>query len=151
MVYGIDRLSLLDLTPRALDLKPSVDAAKSVEEIQKLHKKVKGRIEKSNESYEAQANKHRKRKPFQPGDLVWIHLRKEHFPFKQKNKLMGRAEGPFEVLEKVNDNAYEVDLPGNYGVSSTSNMADFSPYLQDDYLLIRGQNLLNKGRTMEVH
>jgi len=29
---------------------------------------------------------------------------------------MPRAEGPFEVLERVNDNAYKYDLPGNYGV-----------------------------------
>jgi len=69
-----------------------------------------------------------------PGDLVWIHLRKERFPSKRKNKLMPRAEGPFEVLERVNDNAYKVDLPGDYGVSATFNVADLSPYLSDDYL-----------------
>ena len=46
---------------------------------------------------------------------------------------MPRAEGPFEVLERVNDNAYKVDLPGDYGVSATFNVADLSPYLSDDY------------------
>jgi len=49
---------------------------------------------------------------FQPGDLVWIHLRDERFPLKRKNKLMPRAEGLFKVLEKVNDNAYKVYLLG---------------------------------------
>ena len=68
-------------------------------------------IEKANASYQAHANKHKKKKVFQPGDLVWIHLRKESFPSKRKNKLMLRAKGPFEVLERVNDNAYKVDLP----------------------------------------
>jgi len=33
---------------------------------------------------------------------------------------MPKAEGPFEVLEKVNDNAYKVNLPCNFGVSATS-------------------------------
>jgi len=66
---------------------------------------VKARIEKTNASYEVQVNKHRRKIVFQPGDLVWIHLRKERFPSKRKNKLMPRVEGSFEVLEKINDNA----------------------------------------------
>jgi len=53
---------------------------------------------------------------FHPGDLVWIHLRKERFPSKRKSKLMPRGDGPFEVLKRVNDNAYKVNLPGDYGV-----------------------------------
>ena len=47
---------------------------------------------------------------------------------------MQRAESPFEVLEMVNDNAYKVDLPENFGVSAMFNVADLSPYLLDDYL-----------------
>jgi len=35
-----------------------------VEEIQKFHEQVKGIIEKSNASYQAQENKHRKKKVF---------------------------------------------------------------------------------------
>jgi len=66
---------------------------------------VKARIENTNASYEAQANKHRRKMVFQPRDLVRIHLRNERFSSKRKNKLMPRAESPFEVLEKVNDNA----------------------------------------------
>jgi len=29
---------------------------------------------------------------------------------------MPRAKGPFEDLERVNDNAYKIDLPGDYQV-----------------------------------
>ena len=47
---------------------------------------------------------------------------------------MPRADGPFEVLERIHDNAYRIDLPGDYGVSATFNVADLSPYLADDYL-----------------
>jgi len=47
---------------------------------------------------------------------------------------MLRANGPFEILERVNDNAYKVDLPGEYGVSATFNVANLSPYLEDDHL-----------------
>ena len=44
---------------------------------------------------------------------------------------MPRAEGPFEVLEKINDNAYKIDLPGDFEVSATFNVADLSPYYPD--------------------
>ena len=84
LVYGIDPLSPIDHTPRPSDQKPSSDATARVEEIQKLHELVKARIEKTNASYEAQANKHRRKIISQPGDLVWIHLRKEGFPPKRQ-------------------------------------------------------------------
>ncbi|XP_022683199.1 uncharacterized protein LOC111257603, partial [Setaria italica] len=43
---------------------------------------------------------------FAPGDLVWLHLRKDRFPTLRRSKLMPRAAGPFKVLTKINDNAY---------------------------------------------
>ena len=48
---------------------------------------------------------------------------------------MPRADGPFKVLERINNNAYKVDWPGDYGVSATLNVADLSLYEADDYLI----------------
>jgi len=47
---------------------------------------------------------------------------------------MPGANGPFEVLEKINGNAYKVDLPSEYGVSCTFNVVDLMLYLQGDHL-----------------
>ncbi|XP_025822327.1 uncharacterized protein LOC112898161, partial [Panicum hallii] len=44
----------------------------------------------------------------QPGDLVWLHLRKDRFPQQRKSKLSPRGDGPFKVLQKINDNAYKI-------------------------------------------
>ena len=71
---------------------------------------------------------------FQPGDLIWAYLQKEIFASNTKSKLVPRADGPFEVLEKISDHAYKVDLPGDYGVSAAFNVTDLGPCQADDYL-----------------
>ena len=45
---------------------------------------------------------------------------------------MPRGDGPFRVLEKINNNAYKIELPGEYGVSYTFNVSNLSPYLDID-------------------
>jgi hypothetical protein len=39
---------------------------------------------------------------------------------------MTRGDGPSQILEIINDNAYKVNLPGEYGVSAISNVSDIS-------------------------
>ena len=58
-----------------------------------------------------------------------MHLRKDRFPEQRKSKLQPRADGPFKLLRKINDNAYEIDLPSTYGVSTSFNVAGLSPFL----------------------
>jgi hypothetical protein len=65
---------------------------------------------------------------FEPGDWVWLHFRKDHFPEKRCSKLLARGDGPFQVVERINDNAYKLDLPSEYGVSASFNVADLSPF-----------------------
>jgi hypothetical protein len=42
---------------------------------------------------------------------------------------MSRADGPFKILEKINDNVYKLELPPEFGVSPTFNISDLQPYL----------------------
>ena len=45
---------------------------------------------------------------------------------------MPRVDGPFKVLEKINDNAYKLELPTDFGVSPTFNIVDLKPYLGEE-------------------
>ncbi|WVZ58132.1 hypothetical protein U9M48_008436 [Paspalum notatum var. saurae] len=45
---------------------------------------------------------------------------------------MPRADGPFKIIEKINDNAYKLELPPEFGVSPTFNIADLKPYLGEE-------------------
>jgi hypothetical protein len=47
---------------------------------------------------------------------------------------MPRGDGPFNVLAKINDNIYKIELRGDYGVSPTFNAADLFPFLGDDVM-----------------
>ena len=49
-------------------------------------------------------------------------------------KALPRGYGPFQVLERINDNAYKLDLPGEYTVSATFNVTDLSPFDAGDDL-----------------
>ena len=61
---------------------------------------------------------------------MWIHLRKERFLKHRKTKLHPRGDGSFEVLQRINDNAYKNDLPSSYGnVTAAFNVSNL--YLFD--------------------
>ena len=55
-------------------------------------------------------------------------MRKERFPTCRRSKLHPRGDGPFQVLERINDNAYKLDLPGEYNINATFNVSDLSPF-----------------------
>lgn len=54
------------------------------------------------------------------------------FPNERKSKLMSRKNGPFKVLKRINNNAYQIDLEGKYTISSTFNASDLDPYVADE-------------------
>ncbi|RDY09763.1 hypothetical protein CR513_05825, partial [Mucuna pruriens] len=78
----------------------------------------------SNEQYSKQANKGRVN-TFELGDCVWVHRQKEKFPTRRKYKLQPRGDGTFQVLERINDNAYKLDLSTAYGEEFDSRMNPF--------------------------
>jgi hypothetical protein len=82
-----------------------------------------------NGKYKLAADKEKKHVTFEPGDLVWLHLRKDRVPNLRMSKLLPRTNGPFKVLERINDGAYKFELPADYGVSPTFTITELKAYL----------------------
>ena len=76
-------------------------------------------------------------------------MRKDRFPELRKSKLLPRADGPFKVLEKINDNAYKLELPADFGVSPTFNIADLMPYLGEEDELESRMTQMQEGEDDE--
>jgi len=108
VVYGFNPCVPIDLVHIPIDDRTFMDGIRKVELMKKLHEKVRLHIEEKTTKYAKQANKGRKKVRFEPEDLVWIHISKGGFPSKRKSKLMPRVDGPFWIIEKVNDNAYNI-------------------------------------------
>ena len=118
-IYGMNPISPLDLAPIHLTNHFSGEVDEFIKQIlEQVRDKILKRIKK----YKKQVDKHPKKAVFKEGDLVWIHLRKERFPNKRFVKLQLRAEGPFKIIQKINDNACKIELLGDYRVSTTFNV-----------------------------
>jgi hypothetical protein len=115
----------------------------------KLHETTKENIERMNAKYKISGDKGRRQLDFEPGDFLWLHLRKEWFPDLRKSKLMPRVDGLFKVLEKINENAYKLDVPANFGVSPTFNIADLKPYLGEEDKLESRRTKMQEGEDDE--
>ena len=131
VVYGFNPHAPIDLLPLPTTERTHSNARECADFIRKLHETTKANIERMNEKYRIGRTEIK----LEPGHLVWLHLRKDRFPELRKSKLMPRAAGPYKIIEKINDNAYKLELPPEFGVSPTFNITDLKPYLgQEDEL-----------------
>ena len=127
-----------------------MEASKRADYVKKLHEKTREAIEKKGKNIAATRNQSRKEVLFQPGYMVWVHLRKDRFPLLRQSKLKPRGAGPFKVLAKINDNAYSIDIPiAEFGgVSNSFNVADLSPYDGEDLGASRSTPFEGGGEMM---
>ncbi|WVZ88396.1 LOW QUALITY PROTEIN: hypothetical protein U9M48_034923 [Paspalum notatum var. saurae] len=79
IVYGLLPRALIDLMPLPTSKKMNFDASQRAELMLKLHETTKENIERMNAKYKLAADKGRRQLDFEPGDLVWLHLRKDIF------------------------------------------------------------------------
>jgi hypothetical protein len=139
IVYGFVPRAPIDLLPLPSSVQNNLDDTQRAELILKLHATTKDNIERMNVKYKVVGDRGKKHVVLEVGDLVWLHLHKDCFPDLRKSKLIPHADGPFRVLEKINDNAYKLELPADFGsISPTFNIEDLKPYFgEEDEIALR--------------
>ena len=128
VVHGYRPRKPLDLAPLPTHARVSESAESYAQHIRELHKEISQKIQMSNELYQHMTNSHKRLKEFNEGDSVMIKFKPERFPPGTMKKLHARGAGPFKIIKKIGPNAYVLELPPSYGISSTFNVSDLKEY-----------------------
>ena len=88
ILYGLNPLTPMDLIALPVDKRVSLDGNRKARVVKTLHESVRQQIKKRNRVHATKANKGRKHVVFQPGDWVWMHMRKgiKKKPINRENK-----------------------------------------------------------------
>jgi len=95
-------------------VRASDSASSFASHVHNLHKKVMDKIVQSNANYKLQGDVIKRLKTFNVGDYVMVQISPERFPTGTVKKLLARSAGSFQILKKLNDNAYVIDLPQEF-------------------------------------
>ncbi|KAK1667263.1 hypothetical protein QYE76_055422 [Lolium multiflorum] len=98
VVYGFKPITPLDLLPLPIHERVNMEASKRADFVKKIHVKTKELIEKKGKSNAARMNKKRKEMLFKPGDLVWVHFRKDRY---QEETSIARGEEQLDMKTDV--------------------------------------------------
>ena len=121
IVYGWLSIFPTDISFQAIE-KESKEANHYVKDRAEFFSQVQWKLQEENEKIEAHVNKKRRMKIFEEGDLVWVYVSKDRYPVGSYNKLKPQKIGPCRILRKINDNAYQVELPQGWNISNTFNL-----------------------------
>jgi len=96
IVYRKVHYHLLDLAKLAIGENFSSVASSLAEQILDVQEEVRLKLKKFNARYKVAADKKRREKVLEEGDMVMIYLKKERIPANSYDKL-------FRILKKIND------------------------------------------------
>ena len=145
VVYGIVPRGLVALSNLPDRTRLHGDAATFVDSLAHIHDQAVANLESSTTKYKESADLHRHKLVFEVGNLVWAYLTKDRMPSHAYNKLKAKKIGPLQVLERINDNAYRLQLPANISTSDVFNVKYLSRYLGTPTVPDSGSNPSHPG------
>ena len=107
--------------------------------MESLHKKVKLKLEQSNQKYKENVDKSRKHHFFKVGNDLMVHFKKGILLVGTYSKLKMKTFGPCKILKKFDSgNAYEVELSDDMDISPIFNFSNLYKYHEsDDKVVVR--------------
>ena len=129
IVYGQIPRRPLDLAPVDPHTRTSAEGISFAQYMSDMHHDIHSRIVSQNEKYKANADVGRRSVSLSEGELVMVRLRPERNLPGVAAKLHARSAGPFPIVRVINENAYVVGIPSDWGMSSTFNVCDLVRYL----------------------
>lgn len=131
VVYCQPPKHALDLVPLPKLLGMNISAKHMADRVLAIQEEVRKNLKATNAKHKVATDKKRRLK-FQVGDLVMVYLRKGRLPGGTSHKLSDKKHGTYQILQKINDNAYRVSLPAEMAISPTFNVADLFEYHPPD-------------------
>ena len=129
IVYGHIPRRPLDLAPVDPHTRTSAEGISFAQYMSDVHHDIHSRIVSQNEKYKANADVGRRSVSFCEGELVMVRLRPERNLLGVAAKLHARSGEPFPIVRVINENAYVVGIPSDWGLSPTFNICDLVRYL----------------------
>ena len=77
--------------------------------------------------------KHRKLLEFEVEDVVWVHINTDRFMAWKFGRLKSMVDDPFNIIEKIGENVYNLELPENSDILPTANVKDLRSYQGEDF------------------
>ncbi|GFZ09853.1 hypothetical protein Acr_21g0004520 [Actinidia rufa] len=105
-----------------------------ISNLQEVHKQVQWNLHESTTKYKEATDKKRRLVEFDVRDFVWAVLTKDQYPAHEYSKLAARKVGPYEIIEKINPNAYWLKLLSHANTSDVFNVKHLMPYRGGDSL-----------------
>ena len=109
----------------------SFSAESFIKHVYNIHDIVSKQLALSYEAYKLSADLHKRCKNLKECDLVMVKIHPHRLP-KLYSKLQLKSYGPFKILSKINDNAYIVDIPNDWGISNSFNILDLVEFHEND-------------------
>ena len=79
-----------------------------------------------------QTNKHKKLLYFEVEEVVWVHINTDRFLAWKFGRFKSVVDGPFNIIEKIGENAYNLELPDIFDILPTFNVKDLRSYQGED-------------------
>ena len=128
-------------------------------------KEVTKSIQQAQERYTKQVNKKRTAMQFKENDIVLLRIEKHRLKSIEKHpkvKLAPRFYGPFKIIQKINDNAFRLDIPSHWRIHNSFHISllrpfrgsiplhpiiDDPPLLEEDSEILVPESILDHDQT----